>query len=752
MKRLRKALLLFGLLVVLLITLAFAFLSPITKYLIEKYDVTYTGRQIKLNGLFLNLFTGSGALKGLCIYEKDGKTPFFQADRMEVKISLYQLWKGRYVIDYVRSQSPSIQIIQKGKGFNYDDLVNTVMGPDQVSTDTSNAAPAQYSIKNIDIQNFSVTYINTLPYNRIAIKKGHLRIPELDWKNPLYTINAGFSLEEGGSMDTHTRYNSKSGQYQLAVSLDKFNCTVFFPYLKDYMQASALNGLLSANMNISGNANKPEAVAAAGFIQLQDFSVIDNIKEKLLACQSLEIQIDSINTAQDFYNFKNIKLDHPYLKLAMYEDGYNYERLIKEAASTGSQSGSDSSAVYANLFVMASEYLEEIIKSYVISNYRADQLSITNGSFIFTDYTLEDKFQYQLDSLQILSNRISSENSRISFSLASQLNKRGQLQGTLEVSPDDYKDIDLSLSVSRLMVSDFNPYSKYYVATPFLDGHVSYTNKTSIHHRKLNNQNELVIYQMKAGKKVKNKTAMKLPVRLAVSLLKDLNGDIRLSIPVKGSLDDPDFRWGKLLWQVVKNIMVKAATAPYRLLSGKFGGKEDDYKEIRFAYGQDSLTLQQQQQLDQLAAVLAKDDGLQIELLVVNNQQEEAEWIATNLAKRRFLQFPETERLNSGQLEKIQDLSLKDSAFVTYLNQQVGPQQLQSVQDRCIQFIGRETVLRLQNTQAQARQQSVLDYLTKVRMLPAGKLLFTVPEENASSTAGDPPKFLVNIAAIEPEK
>ena len=67
----------------------------------------------------------------------------------------------------------------------------------------------------------------------------------------------------------------------------------------------------------------------------------------------------------------------------------------------------------------------------------------------------------------------------------------------------------------------------------------------SIEDRKLAATNKLVLDQLTFGERVESPTATKLPVLLAVSLLKDRNGVINLDLPIEGTLDDPKFSvWG----------------------------------------------------------------------------------------------------------------------------------------------------------------------------------------------------------------
>ena len=79
-----------------------------------------------------------------------------------------------------------------------------------------------------------------------------------------------------------------------------------------------------------------------------------------------------------------------------------------------------------------------------------------------------------------------------------------------------------------------------------------------------------------------------MPVKFATALLKDRNGVIELDVPVTGSIDDPTFRIGPIVWQVIKNILVKAVTAPFALLGSLFAGAEEA-QFVDFAPGSATL-------------------------------------------------------------------------------------------------------------------------------------------------------------------
>ena len=83
--------------------------------------------------------------------------------------------------------------------------------------------------------------------------------------------------------------------------------------------------------------------------------------------------------------------------------------------------------------------------------------------------------------------------------------------------------------------------------------------------------NRIVLNQLAFGDKDETSTAS-LPVKLAVALLTDRNGIIDLDLPVSGSINDPQFSLGGVIWKVITNLVAKAVTAPFSLLAAAFDG------------------------------------------------------------------------------------------------------------------------------------------------------------------------------------
>ena len=115
------------------------------------------------------------------------------------------------------------------------------------------------------------------------------------------------------------------------------------------------------------------------------------------------------------------------------------------------------------------------------------------------------------------------------------------------------------------------------------------------------------------GPKNNSPDATKLPVKLAVALLKDINGRIDLNVPVQGRLDDPKFRVAPIIWKVVVNLLVKAATSPFALLGGMFGGG-DELSFVEFQPGRAAIPESETNKLNTLIRALTNRPALNLEI------------------------------------------------------------------------------------------------------------------------------------------
>src|SRR5690606_23085752 len=114
--------------------------------------------------------------------------------------------------------------------------------------------------------------------------------------------------------------------------------------------------------------------------------------------------------------------------------------------------------------------------------------------------------------------------------------------------------------------------------------------------------------------KVDSPDAVDLPIRLAVALLKDSKGRISIELPVKGDLNDPQFSVMPIVWQTVRNLIVRAAAAPFKFIAGIGGGGDEQMGQVPFAAGSAELDETARGRLDSLASALKERPALRVEV------------------------------------------------------------------------------------------------------------------------------------------
>ena len=172
---------------------------------------------------------------------------------------------------------------------------------------------------------------------------------------------------------------------------------------------------------------------------------------------------------------------------------------------------------------------------------------------------------------------------------------------------------DLTMSFRNIELSIFNPYSGKWAGYDIAKGKLTTDMHYKVVDRKLDAQHHIVIDQLEFGEKTASKEAVSLPVKLAVALLKDRNGVIDLPLPVTGSLDDPKFRLGPIIWKVLVNILEKAVTAPFALLGALFGSGPD-LQFIDFRPGSNDLAVAESDKVKGLVKALQERPQLKLEI------------------------------------------------------------------------------------------------------------------------------------------
>lgn len=710
-------------------------LPPIVKNYIQSHSKEWLGRSISIAGAKFNVLNGSFTLTDFKLYEKDDSSVFVSFESLYVNSSAVKCLYGNYEFTEIILSKPFISIVQQGDSFNYTDLENRFVTTDSITTDEIEE-PTKYWLRNMSIVDGMIAYRNIDVNSDIRMEMINVQCPLFAWDDPKQKYDFRFQLNHGGKATGYFNMNLESLAYETNYTLDSLNMDILLPYVKDYMKVGSFKGLLTSHQKITGNFNRPEAIVTKGELRLNDFALTDSEQGDLVTAMELKAIIDTLNVENDIYDLKYISLTKPYLKFELFEEGNNFTKLLNSyKAEEGMSSDSLSMAVaYGNIFALMAAYIQDLSETYAISNYKADSIVLRQGEFVFNDYTLHSKFNYILEDLIVKAESISSASENIVFKASSILNTSGRMEGEIAVNPNGFRDMEIRYTINELKVSDFNPYSNYYVAHPFKNGVCYYTSTSSIKDRYLISNHKLEIRNIEVGKKEPNKTAYNMPIRFVVALLRDKNGNVNLELPIEGNLDDPKYKIGKVIWQVLKNLISKAAAAPGKLLAKKSGIDEKLLEGITWQTLQTELDENQKKSLDAMISSLQATPEMKLDLVKVYNFQKELDELALRESKKRYLFFHRkisSEEDESEEGEQVVDsLHPQDSLFTAYVEQQSQTENsMLSIFDKSKRLIGNDRLQNKLNDIFERRRIAVEEYfkekqadLTRVRIVQPTEL------------------------------
>ncbi len=243
------------------------------------------------------------------------------------------------------------------------------------------------------------------------------------------------------------------------------------------------------------------------------------------------------------------------------------------------------------------------------------RVDIRDGAADFTDHSVEPNFSTSMLGLHGAVTGLSSDPaSRAQVSLEGSVDRYApvSIKGQLSpFSPATYTDI--SLDFKNIELTTFNPYSGKFAGYSIAQGKLSTELHYHIENRKLEASHHVVIDQLEFGAATESKQAVPLPVKLAAALLKDRNGVITLDLPVSGSIDDPTFKIGPIIWKLVVGLITKIVTAPFALLGSLFGGGPQ-LAYIDFPAGSAMLTDTEAKKLPQLAKALVERPQVKLDI------------------------------------------------------------------------------------------------------------------------------------------
>ncbi|MDC7714949.1 DUF748 domain-containing protein [Vogesella sp. LYT5W] len=342
-------------------------------------------------------------------------------------------------------------------------------------------------------------------------------------------------------------------------------------------------GELSADLGFALNGSRWQADGKA---QLDRLALYEpGRREPLLGWQQLAVS--GIKAQPERVSIADVRLVSPQLRLILDEKRVpNFAHLMKPQPASMQPARPAAAGKAGGVPVVD-------VRAVRVRNARMD----------FADLGLQPSFATRIHSLSGTVLGLSSRPGRRgTVTLDGRVDQFGDVRIRGALSPLAVtNDLDMALNFRNIPLGSLNPYSMTFAGWQITDGRLTTELRYLLKDRQLNGDNRVVIDHIRLGEEVADYDGTRLPLRLAVALLEDSDGRIDLALPVAGSLDAPDFSYGHLVWQALRNILVKVVTAPFRAL---FGG--EGFDEIYADAGDDRIPPPEREKLGKLADLMAK--------------------------------------------------------------------------------------------------------------------------------------------------
>jgi hypothetical protein len=691
--------------VIVLLAAAMIALPYVAKDYINKHGKEYTGRQLSVDQIKINYLTTTFNVLGFKMFEANDRETFLSFDTLTVDVNPIRLFSSELEIGKLRLVRPEVVITRKDSVFNFDDIIAFLNSKNKADT-VKASEPFKYVLKNISMEKGKLTFNDLgVNYTNVLTNLG-FTLPYISY-NQADISEAGlkFFFENGGFFQAKAGYNQKIGTYNADVTVDKLDISPLLPYLKDYYRFKSITGFAEGKFHLDGNLSHPDSIKISGDGKVNGFQANDLSGRKVLGARSAEVTLNDSYPMKYIFRMDKVTLTEPYVYFEMKDSTNNFLGLMVETPDSG-----------------------EPFNYY----YQINHFVIDGGLVDFRDNSYGDPFDYHFDNISLSVDSVSSTAKWLNAYSTMRLNKRGTLKAELGINPSDPYELKIDYVITNFQLSDLSVISRYYVGFPFVLGNMYYKGKTVITARQLTSENKLIIRNAKLGKK--RGGLMNIPLKIALYVLKDVHGDITLDLPVSGDLNDPKTKVGKLVWQVLKNFIVKIASSPFRALSGLVGVDPDEIKGIEFNYADTTLTNRDLKRIKLYTELEKKKPDMKVELAYYNDPALEKQEIAVEEAGKLF-------NAATGA-----DFKKDKAKFTSFLAEKLQSDTVSTVSGS-MKLIGNAKVDSIQNSIVKKRIRRIEDALRAADDSTRIKVL--IPDKQAPENVGSRPVFELKYSMEE---
>ncbi|MGQ7817323.1 DUF748 domain-containing protein [Metapseudomonas furukawaii] len=461
------------------------------------------------------------------------------------------------------------------------------------------ARPWIVTLKDTQLRGYKVHLADRVPKQPVQLDLGPLDLDIKDFdsrgESP-FNLSLDTGLGKQGKVQAVGQVQLKPTTAKLQVQTRDIDLRVAQAYISPFVRLELRSGMLDSDLDVDLKGTEPLALAITGRALVNQMHTLDTLKERDFV-RWQQLLVDGLDYRHgDSLSIDKVSLSQPYARFIINEDLTTNASDLVIPQPANPQAKAEPAGKPLGI--------------------RIGGIEIHDGSANFADFSLTPNFATAIQQLNGEIGTLDNRNPKpAKVAVEGKVDRYAPVTIKGSLNPFDPLDsLDIATRFKRVELTTLTPYSGKFAGYRIRKGRLNLDLHYQIEKGQLKAENHLVLEQLQLGEQVDSPDAVDLPVRLAVALLKDTQGKIDISLPVAGNLNDPQFSVAPIVWQTLRNLVLRAVQAPFNFVAGLVGGSGEDLGQVPFPAGSSELDADAQKALDTLAEALKQRPALRLEV------------------------------------------------------------------------------------------------------------------------------------------
>lgn len=552
----------------------------------------------------------------------DGR-PLAKLERLDITDTTVDLARQQVVVGKIRSQKLETWAALEADGqLDWQKLfasqpskeaakakaepASTPAAADSPKAPVTASKPWQVLLKDVQLRDYQVHLADrkAQPAVTLDLNPLNLDLQNFDSLNGSpFTLKLDTGVGKQGRITADGQVNLAPVSAQLKVQTKDIDLRVAQSYINPFIRLELRSGMLGSDLAVNLKSTEPLALSVTGRAQIDQLHTLDTLKTRdFLKWQ--QVVVEGLNYQHgDSLSIDKVNLFQPYVRFMINDDRTTNvdDLLIPQPPDSGAKTAAAKPAAGKDKPL----------------GIHIGGIAINDGSANFADFSLTPNFATAVQQLNGQIGTIDSRQAKpATVDVKGKVDRYAPVTIKGSVNPfDPMAALDIATSFKRVELTTLTPYSGKFAGYRIRKGRLNLDLHYLITKGQLKAENKVVVEQLQLGEKVDSPDAVSLPLKLAIALLKDVDGKISIELPVTGDLNNPQFSVMPIVWQTLRNLIVKAAAAPFKLIGGLVsGGGSEDLGTVSFAPGSSELGKDAEGSLIKLSQALKERPTLRLEI------------------------------------------------------------------------------------------------------------------------------------------